>query len=81
MTMRGFDPNNDCDVAIENRYKDLTGRPLQSGWLQEVAKGRVNLDVTADATSGTSEGGPIVIVRPTSRSSGECWRFDRCFWE
>jgi hypothetical protein len=81
MTIRGYDPNNDCDVAVENRYKDLTGRPLQSGWLQEVAKGRVNLDVTADATPAGSEGGPIVITRPTSRTSGECWWFDCSFWE
>lgn len=84
MTMRGFDPDNDCDVAIENRYKDLTGRPLQSGWLQEVAKGRVNLDTSADATASTSEGGPIIITRPASQcsrhssyghSSDDCWRF------
>lgn len=86
MTVRGYDPNNDCDLTIESRYRDLIGRPMQPGWLQEVARGRVNLDVSADATPATSEGGPIVIARGGSSSrcsrhssyghgDDDCWRF------
>ncbi len=85
MTVRGFDPQNANDMAIEDRYRDLTGRPGQKGWLQDLASGRVNLDVTADTTPATSEGGPIIIVGggSTSRSGvAACdqWRFERTFW-
>jgi phage gp36-like protein len=81
MTVRGYDPNNDADRAIEDRYRDLTGRPGQKGWLQDLAQGRVNLDIAADTTPTTSEGGPIVIPTSAARiAEGDRWRFDQRFW-
>lgn len=84
MTVRGYDPNNEADRAIEDRYRDLTGRPGQKGWLQDLSSGRVNLDIATDPTPTASEGGPIVIQGGGARcarhgvfghSSDDCWRF------
>lgn len=84
MTVRGYDPNNEADRAIEDRYRDLTGRPGQKGWLQDLASGRINLAIDADTTPSTSEGGPIVIATSSGRcnlhstfghGNEDCWRF------
>lgn len=78
MTVRGYDPNNEADRAVEDRYRDMVGRPGQKGWLQELASGRVCLAVDADTTPATTEGAPIVITGAVAVE--DRWRFERCFW-
>jgi phage gp36-like protein len=82
MTVRGYDPNSESDISVENRYRDLIGRPNQKGWLQDLSSGRVCLAIDADPTPTKSEGGPIVINRTTSSGVAVCdrWAFDQRFW-
>jgi len=83
MTVRGYDPNNESDRAIEDRYRDLTGRPGQKGWLQDLSSGRVNLAVDADTTPTVGEGAPIIVITSEGRggiAEYDRWRFDRNFW-
>lgn len=80
MNVRGYDPNNEADRAIESRYQDLVGRPGQKGWLQDLSSGRVSLAIEADTTPTVSEGGPIVVQAPGRVSEGDRWRFERSFW-
>lgn len=84
LNVRGFDPNSDSDMAVRQRYEDLCGRPMQPGWLERIAQGRITLDTTADTTTGTQEGAPIVLGTSSTRcarhqdyghSSDNCWRF------
>jgi phage gp36-like protein len=89
VNVRGFDPHSGADANLRTRYEDLMGTPLsqrggQKGWLQQLAAGLVNLDVSADATLA-HDGAPIVASRAArSSSSGACCddarggRFD--FW-
>jgi hypothetical protein len=60
MMSRGFDPSSGADQNVRERYTDMIGRPGQKGWLQQLAGGMVNLDLTVDATSGVHDGAPIV---------------------
>lgn len=50
----GFDPENGTHVNIRMQHDDTIA------WLKEVAAGKVNLDLDADGTGGTHDGGPIV---------------------
>lgn len=73
LNARGFDPHSGADANVRMRYEDLIGRAFQKGWLQQMAAGLVNLDITADATPGTHDGAPIVASRAARLSScGGC---------
>lgn len=70
LNVRGFDPSAASDVNVRTRYEDIIGRPMQKGWLQQLAAGLINLDLAADASSGHHDGGPRVSSR--GRRSGSC---------
>lgn len=83
LSVRGYDPNSDSDMAVRQRYEDLCGRPMQPGWLERIAQGRITLDVTVDGTTA-QEGGPIVIGTAAQQCAkhnnswhnpDDCWRF------
>lgn len=66
---RGFDPSSGSDQTVRERYLDQVGRPGLKGWLQQLAEGKVNLDLGADVTPGVHDGGPIVRSRAASSAS------------
>jgi phage gp36-like protein len=73
LNQRGFDPHSGSDQNVRTRYEDIMGRPMQKGWLQQLAAGLINLALTADATSGHHDGGPRVRSRRrTSGGVGAC---------
>jgi phage gp36-like protein len=72
LSNRGFDPEAGANQNIMLRYKDAMT------WLRDLAAGKVNLAVTADATDSTHEGGPVVASRARDssavfRDSDDCW--------
>lgn len=68
---RGFDPEAGANANIVTRYRDAMR------WLGDLAAGKVNLAVEADATGeAVSEGGPIVASR--TRDSSAVFRTDEC---
>lgn len=79
VNVRGYDPRDGADNNLRTRYEDLTGRQGQMGWLQQLAGGKVNLDIAADATITKHEGAPIVSSRASRSSSvGGCCDPDDC---
>jgi phage gp36-like protein len=72
LNIRGFDPSSGTDVNVRTRYEDMTGRPGQKGWLQQLSSGLVNLDLAADASSGVNDGGPIVASRSRTSRRVNC---------
>jgi phage gp36-like protein len=74
LNVRGFDPTAASDVNVRTRYEDIMGRPMQKGWLQQLAAGLVNLPLDADASSGHHDGGPRVSSRRRTRAGagGAC---------
>lgn len=72
LNVRGFDPSAAADMAVRTRYEDMIGRPMQKGWLQQLAAGLVNLPLSADASSGHHDGGPRVSSRGGWRSGAAC---------
>ncbi len=70
LSARGFDPSSGADQTVRERYLDQVGRPGLKGWLQQLAEGRVNLDIGSDGTPGVNDGAPLVISRATSTRSG-----------
>lgn len=75
VNVRGYDPREGADNNLRTRYEDLVGRQGQKGWLQQLADGKINLDIAADATSGVHDGAPIVAsraARSTGRGYGYC---------
>lgn len=66
LSNRGFDPEQGANQNIVLRYKDAMK------WLADLASGKINLGITADASDDTSEGGPIVASK--SRNSTRAFR-------
>lgn len=67
---RGFDPEAGANANIVRRYTDAMA------WLRDLAAGKVNLAVTADATDAVQEGGPVVASR--TRDSSAVFRDSDC---
>lgn len=72
LSNRGFDPEQGANQNIVLRYKDAMR------WLADLAAGKINLAITADASDTTSEGGPIVASKSRNstrafRGQDDCW--------
>lgn len=79
VNVRGYDPREGADNNLRTRYEDLVGRQGQKGWLQQLADGKINLDIAADATGGVHDGAPIVVSRAGRRTgAGGCYDADDC---
>jgi phage gp36-like protein len=65
---RGYNPAAGSDPNVRQRYEDMVGTPGKSGWLEQVAKGLVNPDVT-DSSPEPVEGRPGFLPLPISASS------------
>lgn len=68
---RGFDANDPADVTFRMQYDDAIM------WLREIAAGKVNLALAADATPTVHDGRPV--VRSRVRTSTDRFRdIDDC---
>ena len=75
LCVRGFDASGSADMAVKMRYDGAIR------WLRDLAAGKVNLDLAADATPAENDGGPQIRSRSGTSSSVSC---DPCgsddFW-
>jgi phage gp36-like protein len=68
MVSRGYNPSAGGDPIILTRYKEIIGTPpLQLGWADLVANGKITPDVT-DSSPGATEGRPAARARIVSSS-------------
>ena len=61
LTARGVNP--DVDAGVRERYLDIVGRPGMSGWLGQVANGKLTPPGIIDATPNELESGADVATQ------------------
>jgi phage gp36-like protein len=68
MVSRGYNPSAGGDPIIKDRYREIIGvPPMQLGWADMVANGKITPDVT-DSSSNATEGRPSTRARAVSSS-------------